>query len=315
MAGFLARRLLALVPLLLVVSLAVFSLIYLVPGDAARTLAGGEFASQEQVDAIRDRLGLDDPLLVQYGRWLGDAVQFEFGESLNSKVPVTDELSSRFPTTFSLILGATAFALLVGLPAGIAAGLRPGSWIDKFVTAGVSVGISLPSFWLGLMLAVLFAVEFKLLPSRGYVPFTESPWEWFQHLIMPSIALGTVMAATLARQLRGALGDVLQADYVRTARSKGLSRVRVVGKHALKNAAMPAVTIVGLQIGYLFGGAVIVEQIFALPGVGTKMIEALFEQDIPLIQGFVMAMAVLVVATNFVVDAIYGYVNPKVRMQ
>lgn len=314
MAGFLARRLLGLVPLLFVVSLAVFALVYLIPGDAARTLAGGEDASEERVEEMRRELGLDEPVLVQYGDWVSDAVRLDFGESLLTRRPVFDELRARFPTTLSLVLGATAFALVVGVPTGIAAGIRPGSWVDRLVTAGTSAGIAVPNFWLALMLVLVFAVNLQWLPARGYVGVTESAWLWFKHLVLPSVSLGLLMAATLARQLRGALGDVLQSDYVRTARSKGLAPARVVGKHALKNAAMPALTILGLQIGYLFGGTVIVEQVFGLPGIGTRLIEAIFEKDVPVIQGTVVIMAVLVVFTNFVVDVVYGYVNPKVRV-
>jgi peptide/nickel transport system permease protein len=314
MTRFVLRRLVGLVPLLLVLSVAVFLLIYLIPGDPAVTLAGGEAATPERVAEVRDQLGLDDPVLVQYAHWLSDAVRLDFGESLYSGASVGDELRARVPVTASLVLGSVLFALLVGIPLGVLGGMRPGTKTDSAVTAVASLGIAMPSFWLAMILIIVFGLELDWLPVRGYVAFAESPWEWARHLVLPSIALGTLMAATLARQLRGALSDVLDADYVRTARAKGLSPVLVVGKHAFKNAAMPAVTVLGLQVAYLFGGTVIIEQIFAIPGVGSYMVNAIVGQDLPIIQGGIMMLAVFVVLANLAVDMTYGYLNPKVRL-
>jgi peptide/nickel transport system permease protein len=314
MTHFVLRRLVGLVPLLLVLSVVVFLLVYLIPGDPAVTLAGGEAATPERVAEVRDQLGLDEPVVVQYGDWLADAVRLDFGESLYTGRPVGDELRARLPVTASVVLGSVGFALLVGIPLGVLGGMRPATKTDSAVTALASLGIAMPSFWLAMILIIVFGLELDWLPVRGYTGFSESPWEWLRHLILPSIALGTLMAATLSRQLRGALSDVLDADYVRTARAKGLSPVRVVGKHAFKNAAMPAVTVLGLQIAYLFGGAVIVEQIFAIPGVGSYMLQAIIGQDVPIIQGGLMMMAVFVLLANLLVDLTYGYLNPKVRV-
>jgi peptide/nickel transport system permease protein len=314
MTRFVVRRLVGLVPLLLVLSVAVFLLVYLIPGDPAVTLAGGEAATPERVAEVREQLGFDEPVVVQYGDWLADAVRLDFGESLYTGRAVGDELRDRVPVTASVVLVSVVFALLVGIPLGVLGGMRPGTKTDSTVTAVASLGIAMPSFWLAMILIIVFGLELSWLPVRGYVAFAESPWEWLRHLILPSVALGTLMGATLARQLRGALADVLEADYVRTARAKGLSPVRVVGKHAFKNAAMPAVTVLGLQIAYLFGGTVIIEQIFAIPGVGTYMVNAIVGQDVPIIQGGIMMLAVFVVLANLAVDLTYGFLNPKVRV-
>ena len=314
MTAFVLRRLAGLVPLLLVLSVAVFLLVYLVPGDPAVTIAGGEAATPERVREVREELGLDQPFVVQYVDWLGDAVRLDFGHSLYSGRSVGDELRHRLPITASLVLGALVFALAVGIPLGALGGTRPGSRTDTAVTTLASAAIAMPSFWLAMILIVFFGLELSWFPVRGYVPFGESPVEWLRHLVLPSVALGTLMAATLARQLRGALADVLDADYVRTAHAKGLAPFRVVGKHALKNAAMPAVTVLGLQVGYLFGGTVIVEQIFAIQGVGTYMVTAISGQDVPIIQGGIMMLAVFVVLANLAVDIAYGFLNPKVRV-
>ncbi len=314
MLTFVARRLAGLIPLLFVISLAVFSMVYLVPGDPAVALAGGENATPERVLQIRQQLGLDQPLISQYLNWLADVVHGQFGSSLFTGRTVSSELSTRFPVTASLILGSLIVALLVGVPLGLAGGMRPGSWVDRGVTGLVSIGIAMPGFWLAMVLILVFGLNLRWFPVRGYTAFAVSPTDWAYRLVLPSVALGTLMAATLARQLRGALADVLDSDYVRTARAKGLPARRVVGKHALKNAAMPAVTVLGLQVAYLFGGTVITEQIFGIPGVGTYLVNAIIGQDVPVIQGAVTVLAVLVVLVNLVVDLTYGYLNPKVRV-
>jgi peptide/nickel transport system permease protein len=311
---FVLRRLLQTIPLLVVLSIAVFLLIFLIPGDPAVRLAGGEMATPERVAQVREQLKLDDPVVVQYLEWVGKAVRLDFGESLYSGLSVGDEIRSRLPVTASVVLGSVIFALLVGIPLGILGGLYAGKGVDSAVTAAASTGIAMPSFWLATILIVIFNLELGWLPGRGYVPFAESPLEWARHLVLPSVALGTLMGASLTRQLRGALADVLDADYVRTARAKGLSPLRVVGKHAFKNAAMPAVTVLGLQVGYLFGGSVIIEEIFAIPGIGSYMVNAIFGQDFPIIQGGILVLALFVVLANLAVDLAYGFLNPRVRV-
>lgn len=314
MGAYIARRLLGLIPLLLLISFAVFALVLAVPGDPARTIAGGLDASEDRVEEIREELGLDDPVVEQYLRWLGDVVSGDLGTSLFNGRTVASELAARFPVTLSLALGAVVFAAAVGIPLGILAGTRPGSLLDRALSIGTSLGIALPDFFLATAMVVLFAVNRDLLPAIGYVDLAENPVEWAEHLLMPWIALGVASAASLARQVRGSMIEVLDADYIRTARAKGLGERRVLGRHALKNALTPAMTVLGLQFAYLLGGTFIIESIFALPGIGTYMLAAITSRDLPVIQGVVLLVAVLFVFTNLLVDILYGVLNPKVRV-
>jgi peptide/nickel transport system permease protein len=312
--AFIVRRLLGLIPLLLLISFAVFALVLAIPGDPARSIAGGLDADEDRVQEIRDELGLDDGLVEQYGRWLGDVVTGDLGSSLFTGRSVTSELSTRFPVTLSLAVGAVFLAALVGIPLGVLAGTRPGSLLDRALGVSTSFGIALPDFFLGTALVVIFAVELDVLPAIDYVPIEESPVQWARHLIIPWIALGVSASATLARQVRGAMIEVLDQDYIRTARAKGVSERSVIGRHALKNAMTPAVTVIGLQFAYLLGGTFIIEYIFSLPGMGTYMLGAITSKDLPVIQGVVLLIAVIFVFTNLVVDIIYGVLNPKVRV-
>ncbi len=314
MAAFVGRRLLALPVLLLLITFLVYSLVFLLPGDPARSIAGGLNAPEEQVEEVREELGLDDPLLVQYGRWVKGIVTGDLGESLFSARPVAEELQTRFPVTLSIALGAVFLAVLIGVPVGILAGTRPGSLVDRIVTFGSSLGVAIPDFFLATVLVVFFAVERDWFPSIGYVGITEDPVEWARHLVLPWIALGVSSAATLSRQVRGAMIDVLEQDYIRTARAKGLPERRVLGRHALKNALTPALTVVGIQFAYLLGGTLIIETIFSLPGIGTYLIQAVITLDLPVIQGVTLLVAVLFVFMNLLVDVLYGFLNPKIRL-
>ena len=315
MLSFIVRRLLALIPLMLIVSFLVYSLVVFLPGDPAVAIAGGTQAKPEQIEEVREQLGLDDPLLVRYGRWLKGAVQGDLGESVYTKRSVSDEISRRFPITASVALGAIVISLVLGTAIGILAGLRRGMMADRGVTVFTSLGLAIPSFWLALMLVIVFSVNLQWLDSIGYVKFGDDPYQWARHLIMPWIALGIGAAATVARQVRGALVDVMDQDYIRTARSKGLAGHKVVAKHAMKNAAMPALTVVGIQFAYLLGGTVIIESIFSIPGLGTYIVSAISGRDLPVIQGTVLMMAVIFVVINLIVDILYAVVNPKVRLQ
>lgn len=314
MLTHIARRLLALIPLMLIVSFMVYSLVAFLPGDPAVAIAGGPEATPEEIEAVREQLGLNDPFFQQYGRWLANALQGDLGESLYTDRSVSDEITRRFPITFSVAIGAIMFSLIIGTAAGILAGLRQGRTADRGVTVATSVGLAIPSFWLALMLVVVFAVELRWLPAINYVKFGDDPRGWAEHLIMPWIALGIGAAASVARQVRGALVDVLDQDYIRTARSKGLAGHKVIGKHALKNAAMPAITVLGIQFAYLLGGTVIIESIFSIPGLGGYIIGAISGRDLPVIQGTVLMMAVIFVVLNLLVDILYAVVNPKVRV-
>ena len=309
------RRIAALIPLLFIVSVFVFGLIVLVPGDAATTLAGGEDATPERIDFIRDELGLDRPFLSQYRDWLGDAVTLDFGDSLYSNQPVTTEIWDRFPVTLQLAGGALVFGLLVGIPFGIISGMRPRSVSDRSVVIVTSLAIAIPSFWLAQILILNLGVYRNILPTRGFVKFSESPSQWFEHLLLPWITLGTLTAATVARQMRGALADVMSSDHIRTSRAVGLATRKVVGKHGLKNASAPVLTVVGLQVAYLIGGTVIVESIFGIAGLGTYILTAVQRNDFPAIQGSVMFIALLTVVVNLVVDISYMFLDPRVRLR
>lgn len=314
MLTFIVRRLLALIPLMLIVSFLVFSLVIFLPGDPAAAIAGGPEATPEKIEEVRTQLGLDKPIVVQYWNWLKDALRGDLGTSLYTDRSVTDEIKRRFPITFSVAIGAIAVSVTIGVGAGIVAGLRQGRFTDRAVTFFTSLGLAIPSFWLALMLVIVFAVNLGWLEAIGYVGFSEDPYEWMLHLLMPWVALGVGAAASVARQVRGALVDVLDQDYIRTARSKGLAGRMVIGKHAMKNAAMPALTVIGIQFAYLLGGTVIIESIFSIPGLGTYIVSAISGRDLPVIQGTVLMMAVIFVVLNLLVDILYAVVNPKVRL-
>ncbi len=296
------------------ISLGVFSLVLLIPGDPARTLAGGGRASPAEVAHIRHLLHLDQPFFAQYWRWLRGVLHGQLGNSLFKNQSVAAGIRERLPVTVSIAAGGMILAILIGIPAGIVAGLRPRSWIDRTVSVGSSLGVAIPDFWLAMLLVVVLAVNLHLLAPLGYVQFSTSPTQWFLHLIMPWLALGIGGAATIARQTRGSMIDTLRQDYIRTAEAKGLSRARVIGKHAGKNALSPVITLVGIQFGYLLGGTFIIEQIFSLPGLGTYMLQAISLKDLPVIQGVVLVTALMFVLINLVVDVVYGFLNPKVRL-
>ncbi len=314
MLRFILQRLLALIPLLLVVSLVVFSLVLLIPGDPAYMLAG-EDASPETVARIREELGLNQPVLVRYGHWLWGLLQGDLGTSLFSEQPVADVILQRLPVTLSLALTAILIALAVSIPAGIIAGIKPGKLADRVVTVGSSIGLAIPNFWFGLMLALVLAIRNPWFPATGYVPLSESLFGWWSHIALPAFTLGLAAAAILTRQLRGAMVDVMQQDFIRTARAKGLLGWKVVVKHGFKNAAIPLVTILGVQANALLGGTIIVEQVFGMTGIGQLAVASVFTRDLPMIQGVVIVSVFVAVLVNLLVDISYGYFNPKVRPQ
>ena len=259
MLQLIIRRILIMIPVLFLVSLMVFSMILLVPGDPAVTLAG-ENATEEQIDATRTRLGLDDPVIEQYGRWVGNALQGDLGTSLFSSQKVTDAITQRMPATLSLAFGAIMLSLLIGIPAGILSALFRGRWPDRFIGLGAASALAMPNYFVAMLLILFFAIWNPFFPATSFVPFTEDPWEWVDHLILPWITLGLASAAVITRQLRSSLIGVLGQDYVRTARAKGMRGRTVVLKHASKNAAIPVVTVLGTQVAFALGGSVIVEQ-------------------------------------------------------
>jgi peptide/nickel transport system permease protein len=312
--AFIVRRLAALIPLLLLISFIVYALVLVIPGDPAQTIAGGTKADPATVLKIRHQLHLDDSLVHQYWRWLTHAVRGDLGHSLYpASQTVAQGIASRFPATLSLAVGGLLVALLIGIPAGILAGTRAGSLRDRTTTFASSLGIAVPDFWLAMILVVAFSVKVHALPATGYVGPTHSVTAWLKDLVLPCLALGAAGAATIARQLRGSLIDVLDQDYIRTAHAMGLRRRTVIGRHALKNAATPVLTLAGLQFAYLLGGTFIIEQIFSINGMGQYILGAIDKKDLPIIQGVVLVIAVVFVVVNLVVDVSYGLLIPKAR--
>lgn len=312
MALFLLRRLLAVIPILFFAAMLTFLLVYLTPGDPAIALAG-EFATAERVAAIREELGLNDPFLVQFWDWTAGVLQGDLGTSLFNTTPVWTLVTARLPVTVSLTLFALLISVAVGVPLGLIAGVRQNSFVDRALTLLASLGIATPHFWIGTMLVLVLALQNDWLPATGYVPVTSDPWEWFRHMLLPAVALGAGTTAEIARQSRSGTIQVLAQDHVRTARAMGLRPSAIVGRHVLKNAAIPVVTVLGVQVAHLLGGAVVVELVFALPGLGQLLITSVLQRDIPVIQGVVLLTAVVVVLVNLLVDVSYSYLNPKVR--
>jgi peptide/nickel transport system permease protein len=313
MPRVIVKRLLAVIPLLFLVTLGTFSLTTLMRGDPAQALAG-DGATPEQLAQVREELHLDDPAPVRYVRWLGDVIHGDLGVSVATHRSVSDEIARRFPVTASLAISSLVLTFVIGIPIGIIQGMRPGGRLDKLLLAIVSLGLAVPSFLLATLLVFVLAVQWHWLPALGYVSITESPLEWAKHMAIPAITLAVVGAAEMARQLRTGLVGVTQEDYIRAAKARGLPPRRITVKHALKNAAMPALTIIGVRVGYLLAGSVIIEQIFQLPGLGTYALQAIQNRDFPVLQGVVLALALIVIATNLVVDLTYAWLNPKVRL-
>lgn len=313
MWALVARRIAGVVPLLLFVSAVVFILMELVPGDPALTIAG-DSSSPQQVAEIRRQLGLERPLPVRYWDWLADAVRGDLGTSLFSSQSVSDAVGTRLPVTLSLAAGSIIVAILIGVGGGVTAAARPGGWTDRVVMVLASFGLAVPAFWLGLILVLLFSRTLGLVPPTGYVPLSSDPVQWLRSLLLPSVTLGAAASAALARQTRSALVAVLRRDYVVAALARGKSWVSVLAKHGMKNAAVPVVTVLGLQVVNLIAASVIVEHVFALPGLGSLAIQSVARRDIMMLQGVVVVATLIVVGMNLVVDLLYGYLNPKVRV-
>jgi peptide/nickel transport system permease protein len=313
MARFVLRRVFGVIPLLLLVSIAVFLLITLVPGDPARAI-GGPDASHADIQRITKQYHLDRPLAVQYGYWLKDAVRLDLGESRYSHERVIDGIKERFPVTMSVVVAAAIVALLIGIPFGLVAGIRPGHGVDNVARITAGIGLSLPNFVLAIILVILLGVERQWLPILGFTRFTDNPWEWARHVLLPAVTLGGVLGSVMIRQLRAAMIDVLDSNYVRAAWARGGTPKRVVMQHALKNAAMPAVTVFGLQIAGLLGGAVIVEQIFSIPGIGPYILTGIVGRDVPVVQAVTLLFVVCQTVVSMGIDISYGLLNPKIRV-
>jgi peptide/nickel transport system permease protein len=306
------RRVALSVPILLLVSIMVFSLIHLIPGDPVTVMLGQE-ATPEVKQALRHELGLDRPLAIQYFVWLGRVVRGDLGRSLVDRTSVLDQIRLRLPATIELAIGAFLIALLIAIPAGVLSATRRGSLVDHASTVLALGGLSLPSFWLAMLLIIVFAVKLQWLPASGYVPFLENPRANLTAMILPMFATGIRESAFLMRMLRSSMLEVLHADYVRTARAKGLRERAVVLRHALRNGLVPVVTSSGLAIAGLLGGLVITESIFSIPGFGRLIVDAIFQRDFVTVQGAILVSAVLVVLVNLVVDLLLVLIDPRIK--
>ena len=312
MFRYVIRRVLSAIPVMLIVSAAVFTLLYLTPGDPAYVILGPD-ARIDQIEELRERLGLNQPWYVQLARWYGRLAQGDLGNSLFLNQPVGQAIRERAEPTLMLTLLALLVALAIGVPTGVLSALRRGRWVDTLVMLVAIIGVSMPSFWLGLNLIYLFGVQAKVLPVAGYQPLSAGLGENLRYLVMPAITLGLAQGALLARMTRSMMLDTLNEDYVRTARAKGLSERGVVLRHALRNAFIPLVTVIGLSFAVLMGGAVITEQVFNIPGVGRLLIQAISRRDYPVVQGVVLVVAGMYVFVNLLVDIVYGYLDPRLR--
>ena len=312
MLGFIARRFLTTVISVLLASVVVFSALLAVPGDPAEAILGLN-ASPQSVTALRRQLGLDRPAATRYLAWLGGALRGDFGESINYQRPVAELIRGRLGVSIPLALGAALLACLIAIPLGILAALRRGTAIDPIITSASQLGAAVPSFWLGLLLILFFAVRLHWLPAGGFAGWGTDPLRSLQALILPVLALGLGQAAVITRMTRAAMIEVLDRDYVRTARAKGLTTRRVVWIHALRNALVTIVTIVGLSLANVFIGSIVIEQVFALPGMGRLVLTAIRARDFPLLQGEILVYAVTIVGLSFLVDVSYGLLDPRIR--
>lgn len=313
MRAYILKRLLSVIPILFVVFTAVFLVIHLTPGDPIAYMLGEE-ASQEQIDEVRDELGLNDPLLKQYLNWIVDVFKGDLGNSYFVEEPVTEMIFNHIGPTIELAIFAQIIGIMIAIPLGIMAARYRGTIIDQSFMGLSLVGISVPSFILGLFFILFFAVKLQWLPVAGYEPISNGLWNHFKYLIMPGIALGAMQAALIARMTRSSMLDTLARDYIKTARAKGVKDFKVIFKHALRNALLPILTVAGQSLAGLITGAVVVETIFNIPGIGQLMINSISRRDFSVIQGTVLYVTFAFVFINLIVDVLYGFINPRVRL-
>ena len=312
MLGYIVRRVLATIPVMAVVALFVFSLLYIAPGDPAAVIAGDQ-ATPADVERIRESLGLDRPFLVQFADWLSRLARADLGRSIFTNLPVSAMIAQRIEPTLSLMAITLCLSVAVAVPIGVLAAWKAGTLIDRAIMAFAVFGFSVPVFVVGYLLAYFFALQLEWLPVQGYTPLSQGLWPWFENLILPSIALGCVYIALIARITRATMLEVLQQDYVRTARSKGIGQGGILFVHALKNASVPIVTVIGLGIALLIGGAVVTESVFAIPGLGRLTVDAILRRDYPVIQGVVLLFSFVYVLVNLMIDLLYTVLDPRIR--
>ncbi len=312
MLAYILKRILATIPVMLVVALTVFSLLFLAPGDPATMIAGDQ-ASAADIERIRQSLGLDQPFLVQFGNWLWRLAHFDLGNSVFTGQPVTALMAERVGPTVSVMLLTLLLSICIAVPLGVVAAWKSGSWVDRAIMSVSVVGFSVPLFVVGYILAWTFALKLQWLPPQGYSPLSDGLWPWLQRLILPSVTLGFVYIVLIARITRASMLEVLQQDYVRTARAKGLGPRSVLFLHALKNGAVPVITVIGIGFAALIGGTVVTETVFTIPGMGRLTVDAILRRDYPVIQGLVLVFSFVYVLVNLAVDLIYTLVDPRIR--
>jgi len=313
MIRYLQARVLALLLILVLMSVVVFSFLHLTPGDPVEAMLGSE-VDQATKDGLRHALGLDRPLPVQYGLWMSRALRGDLGASIQMHQRVSALLAEKLPVTIELTVAASAVGLLIALPAGVLAAVRRNSAVDLGAMGIALAGVSIPSFWLGVMLILLFALHWRIFPSIGYVPVSRDPIGALRHLVLPAVTLGLGLAGTLTRMVRSGVLEELGHEYVRTAKAKGLRFPTVINRHVLRNALLPTLTVLGVQVSVLLGGAVITEQIFAWPGVGQLAVQAVQSRDYPVLQGSILIIAVLATVVQLVVDLAYAFMDPRIRL-
>jgi len=317
MTQYIIRRLLATIPVLLIVTFIVFTLMFLAPGDPIYLLVDVEQTdglNEEQLNNLRHELGLDRPLIVQYGDWLFNALQGDLGTSIRGSRQVSDMLKSAFPVSMELALLSIIISLVIAIPVGVYAALKPNSWGDLFGTSLAIGGISAPNFWVALLLIYLFSVKLGWLPSNGFTRFSVDARDNLLKMVLPVVTLGIALMASVMRMTRSGMLEVMHQDYIRTARAKGALERRVIFNHAFRNAMLPVLTIIGLQFGALLGGAVVIEQIFSLPGMGRLGLDAIFIRDFPVVQGVVLVITLSYLLVNLLVDLLYGVLDPRIRI-
>jgi peptide/nickel transport system permease protein len=314
MRDYIIKKLLLLVPTVLAITFLVFSMMHLIPGDPIHLLLGDMY-DQRAADELRHEYGLDRPLVVQYVSWLGRLAQGDWGRSIFTHRPVLQDILYRMPISLELIVLSMALALLISVPAGVISAIRPYTLLDYAVMTVAMLGVSMPDFFLGILLFLLFSLTLGWLPVQGYVPLTTGIVDNLSHMLLPALALGLARCAILTRLVRASMLEVVKLDYVTTARAKGVIEFLVVNKHALKNALIPTITVVGLQIGFLIGGAIVIEAVFGIPGLGTFGVQGITKRDYQQVQGFILVVALLFVVSNLLVDVSYAYFDPRIHYE
>lgn len=314
MLKYIIKRFLYMIPTLFIVGFIVFLLVHMIPGDPALVMLGGE-AIHEDVAALRSELGLDRALPIQFLHWIARIVRGDFGKSIPNRIPVLDSIKERFPVTLTLTTFAMIISLLLAVPSGVMASIYQNTRKDYLFMLAMILGVSIPGFWLGLMSLLIFSVYLGWFPSIGYVAITEDFFEGLRFMLLPSVTLGLFMAAVVARMTRSSMLEVLRLEYITHARAKGLPEWKVIGKHALKNAFGPTLTTIGIQYGMLLGGAVVIETVFSLPGLGKYLVVAIYARDYPVVQGSVLFIALICMLINLIVDILYTYFDPRIEYQ